>query len=125
MTHAIAATHHRHNGSLNAAISQALVRIHHAHVGRGPTRARTSINEDTITVVMHDVFTTAERALIAAGHRDEVLALRESLQAAMHDKIVAAIESLTGRELAALVSANHIEPDLSVEICLLKPHAGP
>jgi uncharacterized protein YbcI len=123
MAQAISAVHLRGNGSLNATILQALMRIHHDHVGRGPARARTSIDRDTITVTMHDVFTTAEHALIAAGHGDKVLAMRESLQAAMHGKIIAAIESLTGREVAALISANHIEPDLSVEICLLGPRA--
>jgi uncharacterized protein YbcI len=124
MAHAISAVHQRGNGSLNAAISQALVRIHHDHVGRGPARARTSIDGDTITVTMHDVFTPAERALIAAGQVKQVLVLREALQVAMHGKIVAAIESLTGRKVAALISANHVEPALSVEICLLEPGAG-
>jgi uncharacterized protein YbcI len=124
MRQAISAVQHRGNGSLNAEISRALVRIHYDHVGRGPARARTSIDGDTITVIMHDVYTTAERALIAAGHGEKVLALRESLRAAMHGKIVARIETLTGREVAALISANHIEPELSVEVCLLAPRAG-
>ena len=105
---------------MNAAISNAMVRIHHEHIGRGPGRSRTTIDGDTITVIMHDVFTQAERTLIAAGHGDQVLALRRTVQAVMRDEIAAAIEGLTGRRVAALMSASHIEPDLAIEVCVLE-----
>ena len=117
---AIASVRRPAGAPMNAAISNALVRIHHEHFGRGPTRARTTIDGDTITVTLYDVFTQAERTLIAAGHRDQVLALRRTVQAVMRDEIAAAIESLTGRRVAALMSASHIEPDLAIEVCVLE-----
>lgn len=122
---AIASTHHRRpRDAVTAAISQALARIHRDHIGCAPAQARTSIDGETITVTMRGVFTRAETTLIAAGHGEKVLARRRQLHAGMHDEIAAAIETLTGRTVAALMSANHFGPDVSVEVCLLAPRAG-
>jgi uncharacterized protein YbcI len=106
---------------LTAAISNALVRIQHAYLGRGPSRVRTLIREDTVLVLMQDTLTRAERSLVAAGKDDEVLRVRDSLQRTMRSEIVAAVEALTGRPVLAFMSANHIDPDLACEVIVLQP----
>jgi uncharacterized protein YbcI len=42
----------RENGQLNAAISEALVRMLADTTGRGPTKARTTIDRDLIVVML-------------------------------------------------------------------------
>ena len=39
----------------------------------------------------------------------------------MRADLVTAVEGLTGRSVAAFMSANHIEPDLAAEIFVLAP----
>ena len=112
-------------GQLSASISNAIVHLHREYLGRGPTKARTSIRDDTIVVVMTDTLTKAEHSLVADGKADEVLSTRHSLQGTMRNDMVSAVERITGRTVMAFMSTNHIEPDLACEILILEPEAGP
>ena len=112
-------------GEISATISRAIVRIHRDYLGRGPTKARTSIRDNTVVVLMEDTLTKAERSLIADGKQDEVLATRHSFQMTMRDDMVAAVEEATGRSVIAFMSDNHVEPDLACEIFVLEPEAVP
>jgi uncharacterized protein YbcI len=112
-------------GQLSASISNAIVHLHREYLGRGPTKARTSIRDDTIVVLMTDTLTKAEHSLVADGKADEVLSTRHSLQGTMRNDMVSAVERITGRTVMAFMSTNHIEPDLACEILILEPEAGP
>jgi uncharacterized protein YbcI len=90
------------------------------YTGRGPTKARTSIRDDVIMVVLEDTLTKGERALVRNGRSEKVIDLRGEFQAAMSTDAVEAIEGLTGRSVAAFMSANHIDPDLAAEIFVLE-----
>ena len=46
--------------SISSAISRAVVALLGEYTGRGPTKARTYINEDLIVVVLYDTLTTEE-----------------------------------------------------------------
>jgi uncharacterized protein YbcI len=63
-------------GSLSAAISNAIVRITSEYIGRGPTKARTSIRDEMIVVLMQDTLTKAEKTLLDAGQGDFVMETR-------------------------------------------------
>jgi uncharacterized protein YbcI len=39
----------------------------------------------------------------------------------MREDAIASIEKLTGRKVAAFISANHINPDLAAELFVLEP----
>ena len=114
----------RAGGEISAAISNAMVRLHREYLGRGPTKARTSIRDNTVVVLMEDTFTKAERSLIADGKHEEVLRTRHSVQMTMRADMVGAIEEITGRGVIAFMSDNHIEPDLACEIFVLAPAPG-
>lgn len=111
-------------GAVNIALSNAIVRLHRDYLGRGPTRTRTSIRDDTVVVIMHDTLTKAERSLAEDGKRDEVLFTRSSLQNTMRDDMVAAVERILGRKVIAFLSSNHIDPDLACEVFVLAPPLG-
>ena len=110
-------------GQLSASISNAIVHLHREYLGRGPTKARTSIRDDTVVVLMSDILTRAEHSLVKDGKAEEVLTTRHSLQRTMRADMVSAVENLTGRTVMAFMSTNHIDPDLACEILVLEPQA--
>ena len=106
-------------GELAAAISTAVVHVFSEHTGRGPTKARTTIDGDTVVVILQDGMTKAERSLVAAGKDGEVLRLRRNFQETMRVDLVAVVERLTASQVQVFMSANHIAPDTAAEIFLL------
>jgi uncharacterized protein YbcI len=112
-------------GQLHSAISNALVRLHRDYLGRGPTRARTSIRDNVVVVILEDTLTRAERTLVEDGKSEEVLRVRQSFQRTMEADMVRAVETLSGRRVIAFMSANHIDPDLASETFVLEPEGTP
>jgi uncharacterized protein YbcI len=120
------ASHDRpEGGALNAAISEVVVRLMAQRTGRGPTKARTTIDRDVIVVVLQNSLTSGEQFLVDSDHSEQVLDMRRAYQAAMRTDCVAAVEALTDRTVTAFMSANHIEPDLAAEVFVLEPEPLP
>src|SRR3954449_5452292 len=112
---------HSTGGALYAAISNAIVGIVHEYTGRGPTRARTSIRDDVVVVVLQETMLKAERSLVADNKSELVAQMRRSFQQTMRKDLSAAVTELTGREVIAFMSDSHLEPDYSVELFVLAP----
>jgi uncharacterized protein YbcI len=110
---------HVGGGQLGAAISNAVVRTLAEYTGRGPTKARTTIRDNVVLVVLQDTLTKGERALVRNGREEKVIDLRGEFQAAMRGELEAAVERLTGRRVTAFMSSNHIDPDLAAELFVL------
>ena len=110
-------------GTKASAISNATVRLLSEYTGRGPTKARTYISEDLITVVLQDTLTRGERSLVSNGESELVLASRKAYQRTMGASLVASVEEITGRKVIAFLSDNHISPDYAVETFVLEPLA--
>lgn len=108
-------------GSISAAISSAVVQLMREYTGRGPTKARTYVDEDLITVVLQDTLTMGERSLVRDGEADLVLTSRKAFQRTMSTQMIAAIERHSGRSVFAFLSDNHIDPDIAVETFVLAP----
>jgi uncharacterized protein YbcI len=108
-------------GSLASAISNTVRQLAAEYTGRGPTRARTSIRDNLVVVLLEDTLTKGERQLVTKGRGMRVLDYRAEFQIAMRDDAIAQIEALTGRNVLAFMSANHIDPDLAAEIFVLEP----
>jgi uncharacterized protein YbcI len=115
------AGHPAANGSLMQDISNAVVKLTREYTGRGPTKARTHVSRDLVTVVMRDTLTKAEQTLVANGEAPLVMELRQRFQQTMSEDLIAAVEGLTGRTVLAFVSGNHIEPDMAIETFVLEP----
>lgn len=109
------------SGPIAAAISNSVVRLTSQYTGRGPTKARTTILDDLVVVVMADTMLQAERVLVEKGEAATVLDIRKRFQGAMRDDLVATVEEHTGRTVVAFMSDNHIDPDMAVEIFSLAP----
>jgi len=112
---------HVSRGEAAQAISNALVRLLRDYTGRGPTQAYTTITDTHVIVVLRDALLKAERSLVKDGHADAVIDMRRRFQRTMKAALVGAIEDNTGREVLAFLSDHHIDPDIAVEIFILKP----
>lgn len=116
----------RSAGELGAALSNAVVHVFAQYVGRGPTRARTTIDGKLVVVCLHDTMTTAEHTLVRAGREAEVQRLRRAFQETLKPELIAAVEGLTHGKVVAFMSDNNTEPDVAAEVFLLEapPRAG-
>src|SRR3954452_20288092 len=111
-------------GALSAALSETIVRLLADTTGRGPTKARTTIDRDLIVVVLQNSLTPGERYLADDHRAEQVLDMRRAYQDAMSSDCIASIDALTGRSVVAFMSANHIDPDLAAEVFILKPETN-
>jgi uncharacterized protein YbcI len=107
-------------GQLAAAISNAIVGIHSKHYGKGPTKAKTYLIDDTVVCVMQDVFTTVERTLIDQGKGELVREVRTTFQYTMRDEFKGVIRDIVGREARAFMSQIDCDADMAVEFFLLE-----
>jgi uncharacterized protein YbcI len=102
-------------------ISTAAVQLLHEYTGRGPTKAKTLINDDVVTLLLADTLTKGERTLVDNGRAERVLQVRHDYQLTMRDDLVAIVERQLARKVIAFMSQNHIDPDLAVEVFVLEP----
>jgi uncharacterized protein YbcI len=100
-------------------ISNGAVQIVREYTGRGPTKARTYIHDDLVTILMEDTLTRGERKLVEGGHWDRVSVLRQEFQQMMRQDLSEMVERHTGRKVTAFMSTNHETPDLAVEVLVL------
>ncbi len=120
-------------GELNAAITSALVGIQTDHLGRGPKTASTFHYGNVVVTLMNEVMTPAEKTLARTDKGDAVIQMRHLFQETMEADFRAAVERLTGRNVLAFISGNHVDPDVAAETFVLdapltnssiiKPHA--
>jgi len=107
--------------SPNANISTGAVKLLHDSTGRGPTKARTIINHDSVMILLVDILTRGERRLVETGKGARVLELRHDYQSVMRDDLIGLVEGELDRKVIAFMSDNHIDPDMSVEVFVLEP----
>ena len=109
------------DGELAAAISNTVVGALARTTGRGPTKAKTTLGDNGVFVVLQDSLTRGEQTLADAGEGQAVLDLRRRWQRVMQAEISRDVERLTGRKVIGFMSDNHIDPDLAVEVFVLEP----
>lgn len=107
------------DGSLNAALADAVVRIHNQYLGRGPSKGQAFFRDRVIVVVMEETLTKAERSLAESGRMDHVLGMRQEFQRTMEEDLTEAVQELTGCKVIAFMSDNHIDPDMAAELFVL------
>jgi uncharacterized protein YbcI len=108
-------------GELQAALSNAIVRIMREFYGKGAARSRTMIFGDYVFVVLEDILTTAEMTLRNGGAGDLVRRVRMRFEDLMTATFVGEVERLTGRTVVAYHSQVVLEPPSCFEIFVLDP----
>jgi uncharacterized protein YbcI len=112
------------SGETRQLISRGIVAIFKRHLGRGPTSARTYVNDDVITVILEDNLTSIEHTLIDSDRGEVVNDMRRGYQSAVREEIVRLVETATGRRVKAFMSDHSVLPDYAVECLILEPLPG-
>ena len=74
---------------------------------------------------MHDNPATGELSLVRDGRDEAVLAIRRTCQGSMRAELIATVERLSARKVAALMSANHVNPVVAIGSFVLDLHDTP
>ncbi|GAC1388078.1 MAG: hypothetical protein NVSMB48_27600 [Marmoricola sp.] len=101
-------------------ISNAISRLHKHYVGRGPTNARTTIDQNLVVCLLEGGYTRAEETLEANDKADVVAAARLGLQDAMREEMISAVELAVRRRVHSFMSANDLRRNLQVEVFVLR-----
>ncbi|WP_026909414.1 Na-translocating system protein MpsC family protein [Patulibacter minatonensis] len=102
-------------------ISNAIVRLMKQHYGKGPTSVRTHLLGDAVVVLTHGGFTKVEHTLNELGHEDAVIDQRQTFKDAMTEPLRDVVAQALGREVLAVLSATHVDPDIACETFILAP----
>jgi uncharacterized protein YbcI len=106
-------------GEMLAAISAEVVRLKAHHYGKGPTEAKTYVNDNFVFCVMKGGMTRVEETLISSGDESLVRQVRLRFQEQMHTVFRDAIEKITGCVVVGYQSQLIVNPDYMVEIFIL------
>jgi uncharacterized protein YbcI len=109
------------HGEELAEITNGIVGLFSEFYGRGPTRAKSYLLDDTYVVtVLRDTMTTVERTLVDNGHADQVRTVRLTFQEAMEDSFKGVVEGVLGRRVAAYHSQLLVDGDIGFELFVLE-----
>jgi uncharacterized protein YbcI len=108
-------------GERLASISTGLVQLHSRYYGKGPTKAKTHLVNDTVICMLRGGFTRVEETLIEQGMPGPVHEMRRSFQQAMEGEFTRVVENATGRRVIAYMSQVLEGPDIAAEIFVLEP----
>lgn len=107
---------------LLAAVNDAMVALHERYHHRKPVSAKTQLMDDEMLVcVMGGVYTDVEKTLIELQQAPIVQETRSAFKSAMQDKLIGAVERLSGRSVLAFISDQHVGPDVEIELFMLQP----
>jgi uncharacterized protein YbcI len=105
--------------SVRAEVSNAMVGLKKDFYGKGPTKAKTFLNDNYVFCVMEGGLTRNEQTMIERGHEDLVRNYRLRFQEAMEEPTVDAIQRITGRSVIGYHSQIVFKPERTFEIFVL------
>ena len=105
-------------------ISRGIVAIYKDYLGRGPTRAQTTIAGDAVICLLEASLTKAESTLVEGKRSPAVRGIRREFQEAMREEIKGLVTAVMGRQARALLSDHCPQPDYAIEVVLLQPEGG-
>ena len=115
---------HEGSGSVRAKLANAMVGLKKEFYGRGPTKAKTYINDNYVFCVLEGGLTRNEETLLAAGEEELVRNYRLRFQTAMTGPTTEAIERITGRKVIGYHSQIVFDPEYGFEIFVLDAPPG-
>lgn len=104
-----------------ADISRAIVQLMHRYTGRGPTKARTTVNTNIVAVVLGETMTRGELNLVDLGQREAVLNMRRRYHDAIRAEARELVEAIIGRRVISTMADIDLDADLAVIFFVLEP----
>ena len=106
-------------GSMRAALANAMVGLKKEYYGRGPTKAKTYINDNYVFCILEGGLTRNEETLLNAGEESLVREYRLRFQESMAAVTTESIERITGRKVIGYHSQIVFDPEYGFEIFVL------
>ncbi len=102
--------------SLQARVSNTVVRTMKDLYGRGPTHVKTYFCDEYVFCVMGGGMTRDEETMIRGGEHDAVRAYRLKFQAVIAPELIRRVEDVLGRSVVSYHSQVLFDPDRLIEI---------
>jgi uncharacterized protein YbcI len=107
------------------ALSDAMVAFHERYFDRGAVASKALLlGEELLVCVLADVYSDVEKAMIDVQDTTVLQETRSPFQEEMQHRFIATVERLSGRGVQAFISNSHVDPDVEVELFMLKPTSG-
>ncbi|MBO9534753.1 MAG: DUF2294 family protein [Solirubrobacteraceae bacterium] len=106
------------------AIARRIVQLQKQHLGRGPKQVRVHRLDELVVVLLRDVYTPLEQTLVTAGRVETVFENRRHIHKVMNELYRPVVEEEIGRRVDAVMSMNHVAPDIAVKLFVLAPPAA-
>jgi len=116
-----AQTSDRHGANGLKDVSRAVAHLYLQLYGRGPRCTHASLGRDSLTVILEDVYSTEERALIRNGRFDLVEEMRHACAAEGERMLRETVEEITGRRVRAVLTQVSEDPEIAVEVFVFAP----
>jgi uncharacterized protein YbcI len=110
------------SGEVLAEISTELVQLYHRLYGKGPSKAKSYLVDDTIVCLLRGGLTTIEQTLVdEEKDANAVHRLHRALGTAMEEPAKAIVSKATGRKVIARISQVQPDVNLVAEVFVLEP----
>jgi len=110
---------------LLVAVSDAMVEFHRRYHGRAPVTGKALLlGEELLACVLGGVSSDVEKTMIDLQETTVLQKARSPFQEEMQLRFIAEVERLSGRGVQAFISNSHVDPDLEIELFMLKPANG-
>jgi len=107
---------------LLVAVTEAMVSLHERYYHRTPVTAKTQmLGDDLLACVLGGVYTDVEQTMIELQRSTVVQETRSAFQTAMQRRFIDKVEQLSGRDVLAFISNQHVGPDMEIELFMLSP----
>ena len=111
--------------TLQASVSQVVVRTMKDLYGRGPTHAKTYIFDEYVFCVMSGGMTRDEETMIRGGQQEAVRDYRLRFQSVIAPELIRRVEDVLGQKIVSYHSQVLFDPDRLIEIFVLDPSDDP
>src|SRR3954471_4938318 len=115
------------HGEMRAALSNALVALMKQHYGKGPTAAKSFINDEYVFTVLEGGLTRNEETLLPPVREEVLRDYRMAFQQVVRPEFTGAVEEISGRRVLDYHSQIVFDPPRSFELFVLDgpPAGGP
>lgn len=104
----------------SAAISREVIRLTKSLTGRGPTKAKTYVENECVLVLMRDAHTAAEGSMAGGGRQRNVAQTRVDISEYARREFIRIIEQHTDRKVVGFMSGSQQDPSLVAQVYVLE-----
>lgn len=110
---------------LLVAVTDAMVEFHRRYHNRAPVMGKALLlSDELLACVLGGAYSDVEKMIFDLRGTTVLQEARSPFQEEMQQRFIAEVERLSGRGVQAFISNSHVDPDLELELFMLKPIKG-